>query len=174
MKALIKLGILVLIAGTSVKALAQVGAMDMKADSSKHIILSGANLTWMDAPAGLPKGAKVAVLSGDPSKEGTFTIRIMFPANYEIKPHWHPTSENITVLKGVFYLGTQETFDKTKASRLEEGSFASIPAKHVHYAFSKAPVTIQLHGMGPFAITYIKASDDPRTVNATDNSKSKM
>ena len=29
---------------------------------------------------------------------------------------------------------------------------------------SKSPATIQVHGMGPFAITYVNPTDDPRTI----------
>jgi len=170
MKVLIKIILFLFMAGHSSLLLAQAKpkTMPMHADSMSHVMMRAANLKWMNAPPGLPPGAKVAVLSGDPSKEGTFTIRLMLPANYTVKPHWHPTDENITVVKGTLYMGMQETFNKEKATRLNEGDFARMPARSVHYAFSKTPVTVQIHGMGPFAITYIKASDDPR------NSKMKM
>ena len=133
----------------------------MTADSSHHM-MNNASLKWMDAPAGLPKGAKVAVLQGDPGKAGPFTIRIMFPANYEIKPHWHPTAENVTVLQGSLYMGSGEMFNKDKATMLSSGGFTSMPARFAHYAFTRDGATIQLHGQGPFEITYYKITDDPR------------
>lgn len=136
----------------------------MPSDSTGHAMLNNADLKWMDVPPGLPKGAMVAVLSGDPSKAGTFTIRLKFPANYAVKPHWHPTAENITVIEGTLYMGTQETFNKQNAGKLEKGGFASMPAKFVHYAFCNDPVVLQIHGMGPFAITYINKNDDPRNM----------
>ncbi len=136
----------------------------MSSDSTGHTMMGVADFKWMDAPPGLPAGAKVAVLSGDPSKAEPFTIRVKFPPNYAVKPHWHPTSENITVIEGALYMGTQETFDKKKARKLEKGSFAMMPAKSVHYAFCNSPTVVQIHGMGPFAITYVNKSDDPRVM----------
>jgi len=156
--------ILFVLLAASTLLMAQGHNTHMKADSSSHILLPATDFKWMDAPPGLPKGAKVAILSGDPGKEGHFVIRVMFPANYQVKPHWHPTAENITVIKGTLFMGTQENFDMKMATKLDEGSFAVMPAKHVHYAFCKVPTVIQLHGMGPFAITYVKASDDPRNM----------
>jgi hypothetical protein len=30
----------------------------------------------------------------------------------KIPAHWHPTDENVTVLKGIFQVGTGEKFDR--------------------------------------------------------------
>ena len=49
-------------------------------------------MKWMDAAA-LPAGAKMAVVKGDPSKAGDFTILIKMPANYAVPPHHHPADE---------------------------------------------------------------------------------
>src|SRR5688572_4543879 len=73
-----------------------------------HAIVNATDLKWVDGPPGLPKGAKVAILSGDPSKEGMFTLRATMPANYKIPPHWHPTTENVTVVEGELYMGMGE------------------------------------------------------------------
>ena len=136
----------------------------MMSSDSSHTMVKVADFKWMDVPPGLPKGAKVVVLSGDPSKAGPFTIRLKFPENYTVRPHWHPTAENITVIEGALYMGTQSTFDKQKVGKLEKGDFAVMPAKFVHYAFCEVPTVVQIHGMGPFAITYINKSDDPRNM----------
>jgi quercetin dioxygenase-like cupin family protein len=134
---------------------------DMKHTDSTHIALNENDLKWMDAPPQLPKGAKIVVLQGDPSKEGEFTIRATFPANYRIAPHWHPTTENVTVLKGALYLGTGDKLDESMATQLQTGGFASIPATHHHYAFTKGECVIQVNAMGPFVINYLNAADDP-------------
>ncbi len=134
---------------------------DIKHTDTGHITLNETDLKWGDAPPSLPKGAKMTVLEGDPSKTGEFTIRAIFPAKYKIAPHWHPTTENVTVLKGTFYLGTGEKFDESTATMLKTGGFASIPATHHHYAFSKDECIIQVHGMGPFVINYLNPADDP-------------
>ena len=130
--------------------------------TDKHVMLNAMELKWGDGPPALPKGIQMAVLEGDPSKEGMFTLRATVPANYKIPPHWHPTQEHITVLEGTFYMGTGEKFDEAKAMELKPGGFAAMPAKTAHYAFSKDKCVIQVHAMGPFVLTYINPADDPR------------
>jgi hypothetical protein len=34
-----------------------------------------------------------------------------------------------------------------------------------HYAWASGETVVQLHGIGPFAITYVNAADDPRKTN---------
>ncbi len=133
----------------------------MKHDST-HIIFNTMDLKWGDGPPGLPKGVTVTVLEGDPSKEGMFTLRVTMPANYKIPPHWHPAMEHVTVLEGSLYMGMGQKFDEAKATELKQGGFAAMPAKTAHYAFTKDKCIIQIHAMGPFAITYYNPADDPR------------
>lgn len=130
---------------------------------STHSFINVKDLKWMDGPSGLPAGAKFAVLDGDPSKEVLFTLRAVLPANYKIPAHWHPSSENVTVLEGTLYMGMGEKLDESKATALTAGGFTSLPGKMGHFAFSKEGAVIQVHAMGPFAITYYNPSDDPRT-----------
>jgi hypothetical protein len=42
------------------------------------------------------------------------------------------------------------------------GSFSMMPAEMHHFAYTKAGATIQIHGNGPFTLTYVNAADDPR------------
>ena len=60
------------------------------------------DIQWGPAPSVLPPGAQIAVLEGDPSATGTFTLRLKFPNGYRIAPHTHPTIENLTILAGDF------------------------------------------------------------------------
>lgn len=136
--------------------------MNSKAGDTGHIVINQKDLTWMDGPATLPKGAKLAVLNGDPSKEGMFTLRLMFPANFKIAPHWHPTAEHVTVVEGEFYMGSGPNFDEKKSMMLSPGGYATMPAKFVHFAFAKTNCIVQVHAMGPFAINYVNSADDPR------------
>jgi hypothetical protein len=55
-------------------------------------IVTPADIRWREGPPSLPKGAKVAVLEGDPSKEGTFVLRIKLTDGFRVMPHTHPTS----------------------------------------------------------------------------------
>lgn len=119
------------------------------------------DIKWGDAPPGLPKGAKAAVLSGDPGKPGLFTVRLRAPAGYRVPPHWHTQDENVTVISGVIYLGMGDKLDQASAKPLKAGGFHSIPAKAHHYAIFKTPTEIQINGEGPFDITYINPADNP-------------
>ena len=128
-----------------------------------HIMLLPSDLKWVDAPNSLPPGAKVAILEGDPSKPGPYTMRIKMPANYKIMPHWHPDIEHVTVLEGEFYMGKGDVLEEMKAMALPVGGFSAIPIKAHHYAFTKSkPAIIQLHGIGPFDIIYLDPANDPR------------
>ena len=119
------------------------------------------SIKWGDVPPSLPKGAKLAVLSGDPGKEGPFVLRLKMPANYRVAPHTHTQGENITVLSGALILGISDKIDKSSEHTLQAGGFHSLPGKTPHYAQSKVPTVIQINGNGPFDINYINPADNP-------------
>ena len=83
-----------------------------KAPAGTHAMVAANALKWGDAPPGMPAGMRAAVVSGDPSQAQPYVIRAQLPANYRIPPHWHPTTENITVLSGTVALGMGEKFDE--------------------------------------------------------------
>jgi hypothetical protein len=118
-------------------------------------------IKWSDAPPNLPKGAKIAVLHGDPGKPGPYVMRLKAPAGYKIAPHWHSQTENLTVISGALYLGMGEKADAAEAHALKAGAFHYLPGKTPHFAFTKAPTVVQVHGEGPFDLTYVNAADNP-------------
>ena len=120
-----------------------------------------AAIQWGDAPPGLPKGAKIALLDGDPGKPGSATVRLKLPANYRIAPHTHSKDEDLTVLSGALYLGLSDKVEPKEAHVLQVGGFHHLPAKTVHYVFTKAPTVVQVHLEGPFDIVYVNPADDP-------------
>ncbi|HEY2874177.1 MAG TPA: cupin domain-containing protein, partial [Reyranella sp.] len=75
----------------------------------------------------------------------------------------HPTTEAVTVLSGKLLLGMGDKLDPKKGTVLTAGGYAEAPAKMNHYAVATSPSVIQVHGMGPFDITYVDKADDPRT-----------
>lgn len=129
---------------------------------TKHVLLTPADLQWGEAPAGLPAGAKLAVLEGDPTKKGPFTIRLQMPDGYKIMPHTHPTAEKVTVISGTGFLGMGAKFDEAAAKQMEPGTFAIMPAGMQHFAFAKGETVVQISGKGPFEIKYVNPADDPR------------
>ena len=108
------------------------------------------------------QGAQLAVLSGDPMGSGPFAVRLKLPDGYKIAPHWHPTEEAITVIEGTFLLGMGDQWSDDSLKTLPVGSFGKMPQKMNHYAQAKGDTIVQVEGMGPFQLTYVNPSDDPR------------
>jgi ChrR-like protein with cupin domain len=125
------------------------------------VVVMPENIKWSPAPAILPAGARLAVLEGDPSKAGEFTMRLWMPANYRIPPHFHPAIEHITVTQGTIFVGMGDTFDPKRGSRMPVGSFSAIPVGMHHFAWTEGETVIQLHGVGPWKLTYVNPADDP-------------
>lgn len=131
------------------------------APKATHIVLTEADLKWGDAPPVFQPGAKMAVLQGDPSKASVYTVRLKAGDGYKIPAHWHPTTENVTVISGTFNIGAGDKLDQSKTTALAAGGFASLPAKMHHYAWFKGETEVQVHGMGPFQLIYVDPNDDP-------------
>ncbi|HVT18551.1 MAG TPA: cupin domain-containing protein [Thermoanaerobaculia bacterium] len=129
---------------------------------ASHVALTPGDMKWGDGPPTLPPGAKLAVLEGDPGKAQAFTIRLRVPDGYKVPPHWHPTTEHVTVISGTLHIAMGDKFDDTKGTTLGPGSFAYMGAKAHHYAWFTGESEIQIHGVGPFALHYLNPADDPQ------------
>ncbi len=127
------------------------------------VLLSVEDITWADAPASLPSGAKIAVIqAGGLKNPEPFTFRLKLPPNYTIAPHTHPAIEHVTVLSGKFYFA--DGSDQEKAKEYSAGSVMIMPIGHSMVAFTRdEEAVVQVHGMGPWGITYLDPADDPRT-----------
>ena len=119
-------------------------------------------IKWIDGPGSLAAGAKLAVLEGDPAKEGPFVMRLRLPDGFKIQPHWHAKVERVTVLSGVFNLGMGEKFDQAVTRAMPAGTFGYWAEGMRHFAWAKGETVLQLHGIGPWTITYVNPADDPR------------
>jgi quercetin dioxygenase-like cupin family protein len=122
---------------------------------------SAKEVKWGAPPPLFPPGAKFAVIAGDPASTGLVTVRFEMPAGYTIPPHFHPTDEHVTVLKGALSIGMGDVVDKAHALTLSAGGYAIAMANMHHYAYTTSGATIQVHMQGPFAITYVNPADDP-------------
>ncbi|OFV99495.1 MAG: hypothetical protein A3F68_09200 [Acidobacteria bacterium RIFCSPLOWO2_12_FULL_54_10] len=136
--------------------------INLPAAIGQNVIYSPDSIEWKDAPPSLPKGAKVAVLRGDPAQPGLFTMRLRFPANYIVSPHWHTADEHVTVISGALQIAMGERFDRTKTNTITSGSLMVMPATMRHFAFFAEETVLQLHGMGPWVVNYVNPQDDPR------------
>jgi quercetin dioxygenase-like cupin family protein len=125
---------------------------------AQHTVVAAGAVQWKP----LRPGAEIAVISGDPAKEGSpFVMRFRYSGKARIPPHWHPTDEHLTVLSGTFRLGMGESGDESATTALETGAYAHVAAKMAHYAWADAGTTVQAHGIGPFVINYVNPADDP-------------
>lgn len=107
------------------------------------------DLSWGAAP-GLPPGAEIAVLYGDPSKPGPFAIRLKFPAGYQVATHSHPTDELITFLSGKSRMAFGEEAGEADASEMQPGAFMVLPAGAWHSLWVDGETIVEMHSTGPF------------------------
>jgi quercetin dioxygenase-like cupin family protein len=128
-----------------------------KADgAAAHKIVRYADLKWTP----IIKGCDLAAVSGDPNADSTpFVIRIRCADGSKIPAHWHPTDENVTVLRGVFLVGMGDAFDETKLQTMNVGNFVAMPKEVRHYAMSKGDTIVQVHGVGPFKVNWVNPAD---------------
>jgi len=147
-KLVLALGLL--LAGTAI-AFAQDMRPPINADDVK----------WGPVPPNIAGGAQLAVISGDPSKEGPFVMRLKMPAGYKVPAHYHPQYENVTVLTGEFHVGMGDKLDTDKGMLLRPGGYVEAPAKMHHYAWVTSDTIVQIAGPGPFGIIYVDPADDP-------------
>jgi oxalate decarboxylase/phosphoglucose isomerase-like protein (cupin superfamily) len=125
---------------------------------------------WMDLPAAALVGTpsvdmggtvKIAILQGDPMTAGrSYTVRLSCTDGTKIAPHWHPTTENVTVIKGTFKVGMGSKWDSAAMAEFPVGGFVSAPAKMRHYAECKGDTVLQVHGVGPLVINFVAPGDD--------------
>ncbi len=133
-----------------------------EAPPAGHAFIAPDDIQWGPGPPGLPPGAKSVVLTGNPGGDGLFVVRAWLPAGWSVPPHWHPTAESVTVISGEGHFGLGDTMDKTAGETIPAGGFAYMPATMHHSFWVETDTVIQVHAWGPFQITYVNPSDDPR------------
>lgn len=141
---------------------ARTGAATAEEAASHALVALPNRISWGPAPAILPSGAELAVLEGDAAKPGPFTMRLRVPDGYRIPAHFHPVVEHVTVIAGTFRVGMGERFDAGKLIDLPVGTFAALEPGVRHFAEARGATVIQLHGTGPWSLTYVNPADDPR------------
>ena len=133
-------------------------SQEKKEAGDAHKIDHYGDLKWTP----IMKGCELAAVSGDPSAEGApFVLRIRCADGTKIPAHWHPTDENLTVLKGTFLVATGEAFDETKLQTMNVGNFILMPKEMRHFAMNKGETIVQIHGAGPFKVNWVNPSEVP-------------
>ena len=100
------------------------------------------DIGWKPFP-GFPPSARLAIVVGDPTEPGLYTIRVKLPSGVKLMPHWHPEDRIYTVISGVFYIGVGEHFDSEKLEAYPPGAVVVLPGRtpHFHWARSGEYVT---------------------------------
>lgn len=139
------------------------GVMAAPAWAAEYTAVTQKDIKWQDAPS-LGKGAKTAVVDGDPKSSGPFVMRAKVPPKTTISLHTHPATENVTVLSGTLYFAASDKFEPKKAKAFGPGSYFSIAQGKPMFAYTKDKETvIQIHGTGPWGISYLEKKDGPAT-----------
>ena len=129
---------------------------------STHVLVPADKVQWGPAPPVLPAGAQIAVLEGNPSEKGPVTLRLRFPASYNIPAHWHSMTERVTVISGAFHIGMGDKLDRQASQTLEPGGFVLLPATMHHFGWTATPTVVQINLEGPFDIFYVNPADNPQ------------
>ncbi len=127
-----------------------------KAAADKPVMVMAGQLAYSDiAVPGFQPGMQIAVLAGDPAQPAAYTLRLKFPDKYAFPPHWHPNTENLTVLSGTFFLGMGDKENKDALQAYHAGDFLVAPARQPHFGRVQGETVVQLHGIGPFDIKLV-------------------
>ncbi len=103
---------------------------------------------------GLPKGVMTAVVSGDPTKPGLFSVLFKLPTDQMIPPHWQSTDVDSVVLRGTYELGNGDTYDAGKLQAVNTGQVVHIPAQSRQFGHAKGATVVLIYGIGPLSITW--------------------
>ncbi|MBB6188541.1 cupin domain-containing protein [Rhodanobacter sp. MP7CTX1] len=124
------------------------------------------DIDWIPFAA-FPPSVRLAIIVGQPSKAGPYTIRVKVPHGEKLMPHRHPEDRVYTVMSGIFYMGLGDQFDPDKLEAYPPGSVVVLPGDtpHFHWAKSSEYIT-QVTAIGPLGLDYVAAQDDPRNNDA--------
>ncbi len=139
-------------------ALLACGASAFASSMLTPTIITPASIQWMPGTGQIPSTVGVAVLEGDPSKPGPFTMRLNIPDGTKFPAHYHNDTERLTVISGTFMAGIGSTFDATKLVALPAGSYVVLPADLWHFAMAQGQTVVQVSGTGPFVMETDKGS----------------
>jgi hypothetical protein len=147
--------ILVVLLGIATLAMAA-SSQEKKEGMEAHKIVHFGDLKW----TAIMKGCDLAPVAGDMNAEGApFVLRIRCADGTKIPAHWHPTDENVTVLKGTFLVAMGESYDESKFQTMNVGNFVTVPKEMRHFASCKGETIVQVHGAGPFKVNWVNPSE---------------
>jgi hypothetical protein len=124
------------------------------------VTIAAADVKFGPPPPVLPAGAQLAVLHGDPTRNGPFAMRLKLPDGYRIAPHWHSKDEELTIISGTFMMAMGDKADQD-VHAMTAGAYHFLPARMHHSAAARGETVVEVHGTGPFDLHYLNPADDP-------------
>lgn len=117
-----------------------------------------ADMEWIPDP--LDRTREVALLVGDPTKPGPYTVRIHAAAGYRIALHRHPSEdENLTVLSGSVHWSTGAVGSGAPEYVAPAGSLLVFPAGIFHRLWTTEATLLQMTGFGPRVYDFFNTSE---------------
>lgn len=154
------------ITGAQTKAPAKASAAMAK--QSAMVVEPGSE-KWGDVPAAALVGTpsvemggtlRIAIIQGDPMTAGrSYTLRLSCTDGLKIAPHWHPATENVTVVKGAAAVGMGSKWDDGALKEVPTGGFFSATANMRHFAQCKGETILQVHGIAPFVVNFVSPDE---------------
>ena len=119
----------------------------------------GPDIAYDDAPWRQVNdaGMEVALLSGDPTAEGVYSMLIKLPAGVKLPVHVHADAwRHSVVLSGTLYFGFGDTWDEEALVAYGPGDFWTEAPNDPHFAWTKdGEVVGFLTAMGPTGTTVL-------------------
>ena len=104
---------------------------------------------------------KSALLVGDPTQPGPYTMRFHVGGGYTIGLHQHPDEdENLTVLSGTLHWSTGAEGSLEPEHVLPAGGFVLFPAGTPHRLWTTEETELQMTGIGPRVYQYLNDEKD--------------
>ena len=121
-----------------------------------------ADVKWVQSL--VAPGVATAVMFGKPGDPGKpYVVRARFTPGTFSPPHFHPETRYIVVLKGTWWVGSGNKFDKETTTPVPAGSFVVHHPNQVHYDGAKdEEVIVQISGIGPGTTTPVDDSGQPK------------
>src|SRR5687767_3720330 len=99
------------------------------------------SLQWTVPPV-LPPGALIAVVSGDPTAPGEFTLMVSMPDGYRLPPHFHPSHEHVEIKEGTLLVGIGNVLDPKRTQALVAGDTATAPEGIHHFSIARGRTVV--------------------------------
>jgi mannose-6-phosphate isomerase-like protein (cupin superfamily) len=144
-----------LVVGLALLAGVPAGRADV--DPKIVAVTTPAEIKWVEAPGGT---SATAVMFGDPTKPGPYSLRIKWHPGHMSRPHTHGTDRYFVVISGTWWVGSGTKYDPDSTVPVKPGSFVVHYANQPHYDGAKdEEAVIQVWGIGP--LTTVSAEQKP-------------